>query len=320
MEFIKGENDLKSSDEITAPPLNSFVLPFYLTGSPTLETPKIRGRICRLVKPVTQILNRHNYPYPINSILAEAMVVTSCLSTTFKLDGIITLQAKGDGPLTTLFCDVTNEGDLRSYAAYDEKAFKQKQFLQNDELTTLMADGYMAFTIEQSGPSKRYQGIVELSGKTVADSVTVWFKNSEQIYTELITSVKKVGDLWVAATLLIQKIADEGGVENRVPDYDIEVWNNAKMFAQTITKEELIDPKLKLEVILFRLFNELGVYIQSPRFINDRCRCNNEKVETILRSIDKDELVNLTDENDNLVVDCEFCKKRRVFSSSLRSH
>ena len=238
----------------------------------------------------------------------------------FKLDGIITLQAKGDGPLTTLFCDVTNEGDLRSYAAYDEKAFEQKQFLQNDELTTLMADGYMAFTIEQSGPSKRYQGIVELSGKTVSDSVTVWFKNSEQIYTELITSVKKEGDLWVAATLLIQKIADEGGVENRAADYDIEVWNNAKMFAQTITKEELIDPKLKLEVILFRLFNELGVYIQSPRSINDQCRCNNEKVETILRSIDKDELVKLTDENDNLVVDCEFCKKRRVFSSNLRSH
>ena len=92
------------------------------------------------------------------------------------------------------------------------------------------------------------------------------------------------------------------------------------MFAQTITKEELIDPKLKLDVILFRLFNELGVYIQSPRLINDRCRCNNEKVETILRSIDKDELVKLTDENDNLVVDCEFCKKRRVFSSNLRSH
>ena len=153
MEFITGENDLKSSDKLTTPALNSFVLPFYLTGSPTLETPKIRGRICRLVKPVTQILNRHNYPDPINSILAEAMVVTSCLSTTFKLDGIITLQAKGDGPLTTLFCDVTNEGDLRSYAAYDEKVFEQKQFLQNDELTTLMADGYIAFTIEQSGPS-----------------------------------------------------------------------------------------------------------------------------------------------------------------------
>ena len=63
------------------------------------------------------------------------------------------------------------------------------------------------------------------------------------------------------------KIADEGGVENRAVDYDIEVWNNAKMFAQTITKEELIDPKLKLEVILFRLFNELGVYIQSPRLL-----------------------------------------------------
>ena len=60
MEFIKGENDLKSSNKLPSPQLNSFVLPFYLTGSPTLETPKIRRRNCRLVKPVTQILNRHN--------------------------------------------------------------------------------------------------------------------------------------------------------------------------------------------------------------------------------------------------------------------
>jgi redox-regulated HSP33 family molecular chaperone len=40
----------------------------------------------------------------------------------------------------------------------------------------------------------------------------------------------------------------------------------------------------------------------------------------MLRSINKDELPNLKDENGELVVDCEFCKKRRVFSADLKTH
>ena len=320
MEFINEKIGLKSSDIKSANPSNNFVMPFYLTGSPIQETPKIRGRICRLTTPITQIIDRHNYPDTINLKLAEAMAITACLSTTFKLNGVITLQAKGDGPLRTLFCDVSKDGHIRSYAAFDENALGSEQILQDTSLTTLMGGGYMAFTIEQDGPNKRYQGIVELCGKTVKDSVIAWFKNSEQINTEFISMARKQDGSWVAATLLLQKLADKGGLEDILKHDDIETWKKAKLFANSSTISEMLNPNLKLEILLFRLFNELGVYIQPSRLIIDRCRCNNDKVETLLRSISKDELVNLVDENDNIVVDCEFCKKRRIFSSNLKVH
>ena len=60
MEFINEKIGLKSSDIKSANPSNNFVMPFYLTGSPIQETPKIRGRICRLTTPITQIIDRHN--------------------------------------------------------------------------------------------------------------------------------------------------------------------------------------------------------------------------------------------------------------------
>ena len=320
MEFSKNTGFLKTTSSRFDLPSNNFVVPFYLAGSPSHKTPKIRGRICRLVKPTTDILGRHNYPDSVNSVLAEAMVVTSCLSTTFKLDGVITLQAKGRGPLKTLFCDVSSDGHMRAYAVFDAHTFKKMPLKQDITLPLLMGDGYMAFTIESNGPNQRYQGIVDLSGKTVSDAVISWFKNSEQVHTKFITMIEKQDGFWVAATLMIQKIADGDGSEDGLLTEEREFWQVANIFAQSVTAEELLDPKLKLETLLFRLFHELGVYIQSPRVIVDKCRCSNDKVETMLRSVDKDEMPNLVDENGDLVVDCEFCKKRRIFSADLKTH
>ena len=319
MKYSKDKGLLKKTSLSDLVP-NSFVVPFYLTGSLTNKAPKIRGRICRLVNPVTDILGRHNYPDCVNSILAEAMVVTSCLSTSFKLDGVITLQAKGHGPLKTLFCDVSSDGHMRAYAALDAKTLKNTPLPQDITLPSLMGDGYMAFTIEPKGFDRRYQGIVDLSGKTVSDSVISWFKNSEQVYTKFITMTEKRDGIWVAATLMLQKIADEGGSEGRLLSDERRIWHEANIFAQSVASEELLDPELELETLLFRLFRELGVYIQPPRVILDKCRCSKDKVETMLRSINKFELSNLVDDDGDLVVDCEFCKKRRIFSADLKTH
>ncbi len=320
MEFSKDKVFSKTITSLLDLPSNSFVLPFYLTGSPTNKTPKIRGRISRLVKPITDILGRHNYPDSINSILAEAMVVTSCLSTTFKLDGVITLQAKGHGPLKTLFCDVSSDGHMRAYATLDAQTLKKMPRSKDTTLPRLMGNGYMAFTIESNGPNQRYQGIVDLSGETVSDAVISWFKNSEQVHTKFITMTEKQNGLWIAATLMVQKIAEEGGSENRLLTDEIDIWREANILAQSVATEELLNPKLELQTLLFRLFHELGVYILPPRHIIDVCRCSKDKVETILRSINKDELQALVDENGDLVVDCEFCKKRRIFSADLKTH
>ena len=122
------------------------------------------------------------------------------------------------------------------------------------------------------------------------------------------------------ATLMVQKIAQEGGSENGLLTDERDIWEQTNIFARSVTSEELLDPKLELRTLLFRLFQELGVYVQQPRAIIDKCRCSKDKVETMLRSINKDELQSLVDENGYLVVDCEFCKKRRIFSPDLKTN
>ena len=96
------------------------VLPFYLAGD-TGEAALVRGA-CHHGAPVTQILSRHGYPDAVAALQAEAMAITACLSTFMKFDGVFTLQAKGDGYVKTLLADVTSDGALRGYTAFDDEA------------------------------------------------------------------------------------------------------------------------------------------------------------------------------------------------------
>ena len=45
----------------------------------------------------------------------------------------------------------------------------------------LLGTGYLAFTVDQGEHTERYQGIVELTGATLADCAHHYFRQSEQI-------------------------------------------------------------------------------------------------------------------------------------------
>ena len=87
--------------------------------------PLIRGRLARLFDPASTILSRHDYPDSVSELCAETMALAACLSTTLKFDGVFTVQAKGDGAVKTLFADVTSDGHIRSYAAFDDQKAEQ---------------------------------------------------------------------------------------------------------------------------------------------------------------------------------------------------
>ncbi len=155
----------------------SCVVPFYLTGEISGQSaPLIRGRLARLFSPAETILSRHAYPDSVSTACAEMMGLAACLSTTLKFEGVFTVQAKGDGAVKTLFADVTSDGHIRSYAAFDHQQAGQLNALGPAVLPRLMGTGYVAFTVEQAAAKgssgHRYQGIVELEGPNLA--IVLW--------------------------------------------------------------------------------------------------------------------------------------------------
>jgi molecular chaperone Hsp33 len=87
---------------------------------------------------------------------------------------------------------------------------------------------------------------------------------------------------------------------------DADGWNRACMLAGTVEDQELVDPLLAPERLLYRLFHEDGVRVFRERPLEAQCRCSREKVARVLASLPPAEVEDLKDDG-VVVVTCQFC-------------
>ena len=305
-------------------PAGSQILPFYLAdGSNNLAL--IRGRIASVGAAANSIIERHGYPDLVGQLQAEALALVACLSSTLKFDGVFTLQAKGDGLVRTLFADITPAGNLRGYCAVDDdqsKLAKIQLAQPNDQpvnVVPIMGGGHIAFTVDDSDIGGRYQGIVELKGPHLSDAAMLWFKNSEQTNTVVLCAAEKGGCGWQASAMMLQRIASEGADDTAANDAKAasdDAWHTAKALLSSVTRAELLTPRLTPEQIIFRLFNSMAPNVAPARNVNDQCRCDVKKIESMLGQLSVDDVNDMADSDGALYITCEFCKVKRVFNKN----
>ena len=305
-------------------PAGSQILPFYLADG-SGDTALIRGRMASVGRAANTIIERHNYPDLVGRLQAEALALAACLSSTLKFDGVFTLQAKGDGLVRTLLADITEGGDLRGYCAFeeDQSQLAAMQLAQpNDDaihIVPLMGGGYIAFTVDDDATGGRYQGIVELEGPHLSDAAMRWFENSEQTDTMILCAADKGSSGWQASALMLQRIATEGGdAVSAVGAKPVSgnPWHTAKTLLSSVTRAELLDPALTPEDIIFRLFNSMAPHVAPTRAVSDQCRCDVQKIKSMLTQLSVDDVNDLADSDGALHITCEFCKTERVFNKS----
>ncbi len=279
-----------------------------------LEKSNVRGRMVRLGSALGDIMGRHDYPPPVLSLLSEAVSLCLLLSAMLKYDGIFSLQIKGDGPVRLLVADVTTRGEVRAYAGFDEaavkKAARRKQDIDNHYYHLLGGSGYIAFTVDQGVSENRYQGIVELKGASIVDSVLHYFTQSEQIKTSFKLAVHPQDGHWRAGGIMIQQMPEEGDTPH---DVSLDDWTRAAMLLDTCTDGELLSPILGTADVLYRLFNEDGVRVYSPTHVRFKCRCNSEKVVNILRTIPRGEVEDICHKDGHVSLKCEFCSHDYIY-------
>jgi molecular chaperone Hsp33 len=54
--------------------------------------------------------------------------------------------------------------------------------------------------------------------------------------------------------------------------------------------------------------------VYRPRDLVERCRCDRQRVERVLRSLTREELADCRDPDGGVVVTCEFCNRAERFS------
>ncbi|MFW5680398.1 MAG: Hsp33 family molecular chaperone HslO [Pseudomonadota bacterium] len=279
--------------------LNDRLLPFQL------ERSGLRGRLVRLGPVVDTILSRHDYPDHVAHLVGEFVVLGATLAGGLKFDGSFSLQARGDGPVPLLVADVTNAGDIRAYAETRETAARAPA-----RLDELLGKGYLAITVDQSAVGgETYQGIVELEGESLSDCMLAYFRRSEQVPTGMRVAVERAERGWRGGALVIQKLpeADPYGADALDAAED---WQRTMLLLATLTADELADPELSDERLLYRLFHEEGVRVFEPQDLAVGCRCSKERIDRMLETFSAADLDEMADDESGVIgVTCHFCNK-----------
>jgi molecular chaperone Hsp33 len=196
-------------------------------------------------------------------------------------------------------------------------------------LGPLMGSGYIAFTVDDGTSNGRYQGIVELDERHLSDAAMRWYENSEQLDTIVVCAAEHGADGWQAVALMLQRIAADGGkgdgasmpkTNEQARAASDDAWHTAKTLLGSITRGELLDPALSPEDIIFRLFNSMAPHSAPARPVLDQCRCNVEKIESMLQQLAPDDIDDMADNDGNLTVTCEFCKTHRAYHKDAIPH
>lgn len=288
-----------------------------------------RGRAVLLGDALDVILSRHDYPEPVARLLGEMTVLTVLLGSSLKFDGRFIVQTQTNGPVSLLVVDFATAGTVRAYAKFDAEKVAAAQAAGKALPEDLLGPGTLALTVDQGAYMQRYQGVVALDGASLEEIARNYFRQSEQIPTEVRLAVGRLStrsengrmqQRWRAGGIVAQflpdspdrmRVADlhpgeapEGAVIHELEDDD--AWAEVKALLGTVEDDELIDESVGVHTLLFRLFHERGVRVNDAQPIAEKCTCSRDKVAAVLDTLsaaDKAE----AEKNGVITITCEFC-------------
>ncbi len=259
----------------------------------TFEHFGVRGEIVALAASWQAVVGRHDYAPAVRDYLGQALVATTLLSGTIKFRGSLILQVQGDGPLRTLVAQATNRRMIRGMA-------HAEGVVPADDLAAAFGRARMVLTAE-SPRGERYQGIVEVEGRRLAEVVAAYFNRSEQLPSRIWLAA----DGHRAAGLFLQRLPGE--------QTDAEDWQRVCMLADTLQREELLS--VPPERLLRRLFHEEDLRLYEPEPVAFRCGCSRERIEETLRALGREEVEAIVEARGLVEADCEFCNAHYRFDA-----
>ncbi|MFO0102457.1 MAG: Hsp33 family molecular chaperone HslO [Betaproteobacteria bacterium] len=279
------------------------LLKFLLSDAP------VRGEVVRLAEVWQQVIEHHDYPAPVLALLGQMTAAAALLAANSKFNGALSRQIEGDGPVRLLVVECQPDFRLRATA----KLRADAPVPADATLRTLVnaqGQGRCAITLDPQDrqPGQQpYQGIVSLTGDSIAHALESYMRQSEQLDTRLWLAA----DARAASGVLLQKLPAEGGRAAQARDTD--AWDRTTTLAGTLTPPELLDNDT--EQLVRKLFwqerLEHGAAF-APRF---ECRCSRGRIGRMLLSLGRGEVEDILREQDRVEVTCDFCNQVQSFDA-----
>ena len=282
------------------------------------ENAGVRGELVELPNTWQQILENHDYPRAVKTMLGELLAASALLSANLKFNGTMIMQLHGDGPVKLMVVECDADLNLRATAKLREGA-SIADHANLSELIHGQGQGRFIITLDPNDKmpgQQAYQGIVPLDGESIAVVIENYMMRSEQLDTKLWLAA----DDHVARGLLLQKLPMNGGYQASLEmsleakaEHETEAWNRAIALGGTLKQEELLSTDI--DTLLHRLFWEETIRVfdpQQPKFL---CNCSREKVGNMLMMLGEPEIKTAVAELGRLDINCDFCGKHYGFDA-----
>lgn len=220
----------------------------------------------------------------------------------------LTVRIKGDGPLGVMVASATSDGNVRGFVGNPNC---ETEHYENGHINVGKAVGSNGtlYVVRDYGTGEPYTGVIELVSGEIAEDITSYYANSEQIPTACALGVlldKQDGALLLAGGILIQLLP---GATQDICD-KLEA-NIKKLESVTTMMAKGMAPldmcRAALEGFELEVLDEMPVHYY--------CTCSRQRVEQSFASIPDDQLRGMINSTGNVEAVCHYCNKKYLFTA-----
>lgn len=217
----------------------------------------------------------------------------------------MSLSIKGDGPIGNIVTFSNNKGELKGFVANPQADAPMIDGKLN-VAGIVGKSGYIE-TIMDLGLKDAYTGRSKIISGEIAEDIAAYYYQSEQINTAVSLGVLVDRNLSVKESCgyLIQLMP---GVEDPIID------RLEKDISQAPPISSMAERYQNLEDMIRDIVPSFELDFTESRDLTFKCDCSRKKTEDILRSLPKNELKHMLEEDGQAQLVCHYCNEKYDFS------
>ena len=230
----------------------------------------IRGAIVRLDTVWQKLLTKRGYPAPVITLLGEMTATAALLADNLKQPGRLTIQLRGDGPVSLLVIDCNEALNIRCMAQHGDD-------LKSGSALDLLGHGQLLMSLDTESMHEPYQSVVPLYGDSIAEIFEHYLQQSEQLDSRFFLAASLAG----IAGLFLQKMPASD-------QRDADGWSRIGTLAATAKPDELLG--LSGEQILSReevyaALKEHGAILIRDDLANHEYRFDKTAIDALFNNV-----------------------------------
>lgn len=254
---------------------------------------------------VEEARRRHQTSPVATAALGRLLCAGAMMGSMMKNEtDMLTVQIQGDGPLGGITVTADSHANVKGYVQHPDVMLPPK----NGKLDVGGAVGIgLIQVIKDMGLKEPYSGQTILVSSEIAEDLTYYFANSEQVPSSVGLGVlmEKNNRVSCAGGFIIQLMpfAQEASIAQLEQNLK-EVTSVTELLERGETPESM------LEILLQGLDLEIHDKVETRFF----CNCSKERVKRAVASIGKQDLKDLILEGEDMEVRCHFCNQAYLYA------